>query len=101
MLPSCQQVQELEAEHLWHIEDILFDAFPELRNRFKNKIRPVRNILPIPVHQTEQFPLPAMHTDESSLEGTLQVLSDNITKTLKLSGDGLESMALSCVPETS
>jgi hypothetical protein len=90
MLPSRRQVQELEAEQLWHIEDILFDAFPELCNRFKDKIKPVSNILPIPVHQTKQFPLPAMHTDESSLEGTLQVLSDIITKTLKLSGDSLE-----------
>jgi hypothetical protein len=50
------------------------------------------NILPIPIHQTKQFPLPAMHTDRLSLKGTLQVLSDIITKTLKLSGDGLESM---------
>jgi hypothetical protein len=35
MLPSCQQVLELkfEAEQLWHIEDILFDAFPDLHNR--------------------------------------------------------------------
>ena len=30
-----------------------------------------------------------MHIDESSLEGTLQVLNEIITKTLKLSDDGL------------
>ena len=89
MLSSCQQVQELETEQLWHIEDILFDAFPDLCNRFKDKIKPVADILPIPVHQMEQFPLPAMHIDESSLEGTLQVLDQIITKTLKLSGEGL------------
>ena len=90
MLPSCQQVLELEAEQLWHIEDILFDAFPDLRNRFKDQIKPVANILPIPVHKTEQYPLPAMHIDESSLEGTLHVLKTIITKTLKLEGNGLE-----------
>src|SRR5882762_2197287 len=39
MLPSRQQVQQLEEEQLWHIEDILFDAFPALRNRFKDKIK--------------------------------------------------------------
>ena len=89
MLPSRQQVQELEAEQLWHIEDILFDAFPNLRDKFKDKIKPVPSILPVPVHQTEQYPLPAMHIDESSLEGTLQVLNEIITKTLRLSGDGL------------
>jgi hypothetical protein len=90
MLLSRQQVLELEAEQLWHIEDILFDAFPNLRNRFKDQIKPVANILPIPVHKTEQYPLPAMHIDESSLEGTLHVLETIITKTLKLEGNGLE-----------
>ena len=89
MLPSRQQVQELEAEQLWHIKDILFDAFPALHDRFKDKIEPVPNILSIPVHQTEQFPLPAMHIDELSLEGTLEVLNKIITETLRLSSDGL------------
>ena len=31
-----------------------------------------------------------MHIDESSLEGTLQVIDSIISQTLKLSGDGLE-----------
>jgi hypothetical protein len=86
MLPSRQQVQELEAEQLWHIEDILFDAFPDLRDRFKDKIKPVPDVLSIP--------LPAMHIDESSLEGTLEVLNEIITKTLRLSGDGLASHSI-------
>ena len=90
LLPSHQQVQELEAEQLWHIEDILFDAFPDLRDRFKDKIKRVANILPIPVHKTEQYPLPAMHIDESSLEGTLNVLDSLISKTLKVLSDALE-----------
>jgi hypothetical protein len=90
MLPSLKQMQELEEAQLWHIEDILFDTCPELRKCFKDQIHPPRDILPIPVHKTKQYPLPAMHIDESSLEGTLKVLNSIITKTLKLSGDGLE-----------
>jgi len=91
MLPTLQQVKDIEEAQLWHIEDILFDAFPDLlRKRFKGQIHPPRDILPIPVHKTEQYPLPAMHIDESSLEGTLKVLDNIITKTLKLSGEGLE-----------
>ena len=83
MLPSCQQVLELETEQLWHIEYILFDAFLDLHNSFKDQIKPVANILLIPV-------LPAMHIDELSLEGTLHVLETIITKTLKLESNGLE-----------
>ena len=83
MLPSCQQVLELETEQLWHIEYILFDAFRDLHNSFKDQIKPVANILLIPV-------LPAMHIDKLSLEGTLHVLETIITKTLKLESNGLE-----------
>jgi len=83
-------VKDIEEAQLWHIKDILFDAFPDLRKRFKGQIHPPCDILPIPVHKTEQYPLPAMHIDESSLEGTLKVLDNIITKTLKLSGEGLE-----------
>ena len=90
LLPSLPKMWELEEAQLWHIEDILFDAFPDLRHRFKDKIQPACNIFPILVHKTEQYPLPTMHIDESSLEGTLKVLDLIITGTLKLSGEGLE-----------
>jgi hypothetical protein len=90
MLPNLQQVQEIEEAQLWHIKDILFDAFPALQKQFKDQIQPACDILPIPVHKTEQYPLPAMHIDELSLEGTLKVLDTIITKTLRLSGEGLD-----------
>ena len=38
ILPSRRQVQELEAEQLWHIEDILFDAFLELITGSRTKL---------------------------------------------------------------
>ena len=90
LLPTVAQVQQLEVAQLWHIEEILFDAFPELRKRFKDEICPAPTVLPIPVHKTEQYPLPAMNIDESSLEGTLEVLNTIICDALKLSTDGLE-----------
>jgi len=40
----------------------------------KDKILPAPMVLQMPVHKPEQYPLPAMHIDESSLEGTLGVL---------------------------
>jgi hypothetical protein len=43
LLPSCQQVQELKAEQLWHIEDILFDTFPELHTWFKDQIKRIQH----------------------------------------------------------
>jgi len=42
----------------------------------------------IPVHKTEQYPLPAMHIDESTLEGTLGVMSTIFRSTLDLAENG-------------
>ena len=81
--PTVEQVQQLEVAELWHIEDILYDAFPDLRERFAAEIPPPPSVRPIPLHKTEQYPLPAMHIDESSL-----------SQTLKLSGDGLEKHSI-------
>ncbi|KAJ7840189.1 hypothetical protein B0H14DRAFT_2245794, partial [Mycena olivaceomarginata] len=67
LLPSLNDVQQLEALHCWHIEDILVDAYPALRARFSDSISEPPSILSIPVHVTEHFPLTAMHIDESSL----------------------------------
>jgi hypothetical protein len=38
LLPSLEQVQQVEAAQLWHIEDILYKSFPGLRKRFANDI---------------------------------------------------------------
>jgi hypothetical protein len=40
MLPSLKQMQELKEAQLWHIKDILFDTFSELRKCFKDQINP-------------------------------------------------------------
>lgn len=74
LLPSLEQVQQLEAASHWHILDILLDAFPSLRRKFADNIKAPPVVLSIPVHQTEQYPLPAMHIDESSIDGALEVI---------------------------
>ena len=88
LLPSPEQVESAE---LWHIEDILYDCFPSLRLRFKDNFPSAPpTILQIPLHKTEQYPLPAMHIDESSLDGSLEVLNTIFCYTLKMTADDLE-----------
>ncbi|KAJ6492735.1 hypothetical protein C8R47DRAFT_1044212 [Mycena vitilis] len=90
LLPSLQDVQQLEALHRWHIEDILLQGYPSLRTRFSDSITEPPSILLIPVHTTEQCPLPAMPIDESSLDGTIDVFSTIFRTALKMSEDDIK-----------
>lgn len=90
LIPTREEVERVQAGQLWHIEDILYDAFPLLRKRLNADIKPAPSVLQIPLHKTEQYPLPAMHIDESSLNGTLSVLDTIICCSLKLMEDDIK-----------
>ncbi|KAF8163626.1 hypothetical protein B0H34DRAFT_837464 [Crassisporium funariophilum] len=94
LLPSREEAERVQAGQLWHIKDILYDAFPALRKHLKSFISPLPTVQQIPVHKTEQYPLPAMHIDESSLEGTLGVMNTIFQSTLQLSEDDIKKHGL-------
>ncbi|KAF8222896.1 hypothetical protein L208DRAFT_1381680 [Tricholoma matsutake] len=58
-------------------------------NLLESSIPPPPSVLPIPLHQTEQYPIPAMHIDESSIDGTIGVIHMVLFDTLKLSEEEL------------
>ena len=90
LLPSLQEARDVEDGQLWHIQDILYDAFPDLCDRFHHEIEATPSVYQIPLHQRKQYPLPAMHIDESSLDGTLEVLDTIITRHLKFTVEDLQ-----------
>lgn len=94
LVPSREEAERVQAAQLWHIKDILYDAYPSLRTRLGSAITPVPSVLQIPIHKTEQYPLPAMHIDESSLEGTLAVLDSILRGTLGLKEDDIKKHGL-------
>lgn len=91
LLPTLEEAKRVEAGQLWHIEDIFYESFPVLRKHLKDEIVPVPIVFSIPVHKTEQYPLPAMHIDESTLEGTLSVLDRILRVELKLTEEEIKS----------
>lgn len=76
---------QLEEAFLWHIEDILLDTYPDLRTRLKNDTPPIPIVNAVPVHKTEQYPLPALPIDKSSIDGTLDILETLVQTVLQLS----------------
>ncbi|KLO10804.1 hypothetical protein SCHPADRAFT_832004 [Schizopora paradoxa] len=93
VLPSPEVSQELANAHLYHIVDILFNAFPTLRALFNDK-NPVPVKDRIPLHKTRHYALPAMKIDESSLDGTLDVVETIIKKTLDLNDDDVKKQGV-------
>ncbi|KAF9475260.1 hypothetical protein BDN70DRAFT_915054 [Pholiota conissans] len=89
LLPNPEEAARVQDGQLWHIKDILFDAFPNLRKRFAHSILPPPVGQQVPVHKTEQYPLPAMHINESSLEGTLHLLKTIFCDSLQLTEDDI------------
>ncbi|THU99993.1 hypothetical protein K435DRAFT_818414 [Dendrothele bispora CBS 962.96] len=88
LLPSGDQVQILEQCLQWQIKKIAIDHKPEF-SHLKKHLPGCLRVDPIDVHTTEHFPLPAMHIDESSLDGTIEVF-EKIMEHLRLTDDTLE-----------
>ncbi|KAF8145481.1 hypothetical protein K438DRAFT_2097724 [Mycena galopus ATCC 62051] len=73
-LPSASDAEKTEQCLLWQLKSIALDYIPEL-GHLKSSFGPCPEIDQIKLHKTEQFPLPAMHEDESTLEGTITVIN--------------------------
>ncbi|KAJ7705744.1 hypothetical protein B0H16DRAFT_1901711 [Mycena metata] len=71
-LPSPTQAEELGRCCGWQLRRLAIDNIPAL-GRLKEALGECPEVDPIAVHQTEQYPVPAMHEDESSMEGTIRV----------------------------
>ncbi|KAJ7760051.1 hypothetical protein DFH07DRAFT_771940, partial [Mycena maculata] len=90
-LPTLEQIIQTRTSAVWHVQWTLLDTFPALSTKFKGNHGDVPVIKAIPLHQTEQFPAPAMKIDESSLDGTIEVLDTILTRTLQLTEAGMRS----------
>ena len=73
-LPSAAESIKLEECLRWQLKRMALDYIIEL-NHLKNKLGDCPTVDQIQVHKTEQYPLSAMHEDESSIDGTLSVYS--------------------------
>lgn len=89
-LPTVQEIQELRLNFLWRIKTTLLDYSEPLKRKYGKVLGPPPSVLQIPLHQTKQYPLPAMHIDESSLDGTLEVIETIICKHLGMTNDDLK-----------
>ncbi|KAK7030657.1 hypothetical protein R3P38DRAFT_3266396 [Favolaschia claudopus] len=92
-LPSPQSAEELSALCFWQMQRLALEHVPGANTKLKEDFEDCPEIFQIPLHKTEQYPLPAMHIDESTLEGTQEVY-ETILRQLGLDDDALEAHGL-------
>ncbi|KII90070.1 hypothetical protein PLICRDRAFT_108798 [Plicaturopsis crispa FD-325 SS-3] len=91
-LPDVKQVVELREAALWHVQRFLLDAYPQLEKAFKKDHGDAPPVIhQIPLHKSEHYPMPAMNIDESSLDGTIEVINTCIVETLKMTDDDMKA----------
>ncbi|KAF8171352.1 hypothetical protein K438DRAFT_1613022 [Mycena galopus ATCC 62051] len=73
VLPSPGSGAQLSASCFWQLKRIALDHIPRIPDELKKALGPCPEVNQIPVHVTEQYPLPAMKLDESTLDGTFEV----------------------------
>ena len=81
--PTPQQYVELTKCCRWQLQNIAMTHIENL-DRLRDTVGPVPEIDQIALHQTMQYPMRGMHLDESTIDGTIQVL-DAIKETVALS----------------
>ncbi|KAJ7656182.1 hypothetical protein B0H14DRAFT_2659380 [Mycena olivaceomarginata] len=91
-LPSPSDAENTEQCLIWQLKSIALEYIPELAH-LKPLLESCPEIDQIQLHKTEQFPLSAMHEDESTLEGTITVIN-KLFEQLKASSSDLEDHGL-------
>ncbi|KAJ7479459.1 hypothetical protein B0H11DRAFT_2423691 [Mycena galericulata] len=92
VLPSPLSTEQLGQCLLWQIKRLAFENIKNL-DHLRQAFKECPEIDPIAVHKTDQYPLPAMHEDESSIEGTIRVYV-RILRNLGLTDDDLKAHGL-------
>ncbi|KAK7012488.1 hypothetical protein R3P38DRAFT_3324118 [Favolaschia claudopus] len=92
VLPSPTQLSQLNSCCLWQIKRLALENISELAH-LKELLKDCPEVDPIAVHKTEQYPLPAMHEDESSIDGTARVY-EKILANLGLSNEDIRAHGL-------
>ncbi|KAJ6550500.1 hypothetical protein B0H10DRAFT_2379996 [Mycena sp. CBHHK59/15] len=90
-LPTVEHIIQARQSSLWHVRRIFLEHFPTLAAKFKADLGDVPVIRAIPLHQSEHLPTPAMKIDESSLDGTIDVIDTTVTRTLQLTAAGMRA----------
>ncbi|KAJ7127703.1 hypothetical protein C8R44DRAFT_616194, partial [Mycena epipterygia] len=73
VLPSPESAAQLSDSCFWLLKQFALEHVPGVTAELKKELGECPEVYQIPLHITPQYPLPAMHRDKYTLEGTLDV----------------------------
>ncbi|KAJ3912762.1 hypothetical protein F5877DRAFT_53531 [Lentinula edodes] len=92
LLPSPDDIKALELCEIWQLTQLALEHEPQLAH-LKDCFSPCPTVEQIALHVTKQYPAPAMHEDESSLDGTIRVYL-KILRDLGVSDNDIQKLGL-------
>ncbi len=92
VLPDVETARQLTQSCLWQIKRLTLEHIPGLEH-LRSDLEECPKVRVIPPHKTEQYSLPAMHKDESSIDGTIDV-HDTLYDHLEMTDKALEKHGL-------
>ncbi|KAF7360457.1 hypothetical protein MVEN_00776100 [Mycena venus] len=92
VLPSPESAEQLSRCCLWQLKRLAMEHIQSLQH-LKEELEDCPEVDQIAIHQTDQYPVPAMHEEESSLEGSIRVYT-TILGNLKVTEEDLKAHGL-------
>ncbi|KAJ7750116.1 hypothetical protein DFH07DRAFT_869149 [Mycena maculata] len=93
VLPSPESAAQLSSSCFWQMKRMAAEHVPNVSDEVQNSLGECPEVYQIPLHKSDQYPLPAMHEDELTLEGTLKVYFANLD-VMGLDDEALEAHSL-------
>jgi hypothetical protein len=90
-LPDVEQILQTRTAALWHVRRILLEWYPALGTKFKDDHGDIPVVRAIPLHKSEHLVIPAMKIDESSLDGTIDVIDTILVRALQFTAAGMRA----------
>ncbi|KAJ3861812.1 hypothetical protein EV359DRAFT_83958 [Lentinula novae-zelandiae] len=92
VLPTQTDINQLHDCLIWQLKHLAMEQIGGLEH-LKSSFEACPTVDPIAVHVTEQYPLPALHEEESSIEGTITVYV-SILRNLGMTNEDLKAHGL-------
>jgi hypothetical protein len=81
VLPSPESAAQLSCSCFSQLKRLALEHIPGVSEDLKKGLGECPEVNQIPLHKTLQYPLPALKEDESTLEGTFAVYTNNLQET--------------------